>query len=277
MKANVDGLSVHGATGGIDPNEPERADDPVMLLLHGAGMDGTVWQLQTRYLAHHGYRAIAVDLPGHGRSEGAPLASIEQMADWTHRFLTESGLADEEGPCHVAGHSMGTFIALQLAADRPELVASLTLLGTADAMPVHPDLLSASADQLDRAAALMASWAHAKPAHIGRNPTPGLWMLGGARALVETSPAGTLTADFNACVGYDRALDAASRIACPTTVVFGAGDKMTPPKAGAKLVRALRDGPAGEMVATRTIEDAGHMMMFEAPEPIRQVLAAAAN
>ncbi|MEZ5340008.1 MAG: hypothetical protein R2706_00735 [Acidimicrobiales bacterium] len=92
-------------------------------------------------------------------------------------------------------------------------------------MPVHPELIEAAADDLPRAAALMAAWGHAKPAHIGHNPTPGLWMTGGARALVENSRPGVLSADFHACSTYEGALAAASRVTCRTTVVAATATK----------------------------------------------------
>lgn len=270
MKVEVNGRPAHAATGGVDITTSDRADDPVMLLIHGAGMDGTVWQLQTRYLAHHGFRPVAVDLPGHGASEGEPLETIGEMADWVARFAEAAGLT----PANVVGHSMGSFIGLELAARHPQHVTSLSLLGTADGMPVHPDLLTASDEQLDKAAALMASWGHAKPAHIGLNPTPGLWMLGGARALVETSEPGALTTDFRACVDYRDAIETAATVTCPVRVVIGAGDKMTPPKAAAKLVAALESG-AAESVDVTTLADVGHMMMFEEPRAVRRILAGA--
>lgn len=269
MIVEVDGHQANAATGGVDM--AGRDDQPVMVLLHGAGMDATVWQLQTRYLNHHGLRAVAVDLPGHGRSAGEPLTSIPDLADWVARFLDAAGI----GSANVAGHSMGSFIGLELAARHPDRVAALTLLGTANAMPVHPDLLTAAEDELDKAAALMASWGHAKPAHIGLNPTPGLWMLGGARALVETSAPGVLATDFRACADYDGARHRAGEVTCPVRVVIGNGDKMTPPKATAKLVAALEAGPAPSVEVT-TIADAGHMMMVEEPGPVRQLLAEAA-
>ncbi|MEM9565816.1 MAG: alpha/beta hydrolase [Actinomycetota bacterium] len=270
MIVEVDGLAAHAATGGVDL--AGRDDQPAMVLLHGAGMDGTVWQLQTRYLAHRGLRVAAVDLPGHGRSDGEPLGSIEELADWVGRFLDAAGLQ----PTNVVGHSMGSFIGLDLAARRPELVTSLTLLGTADGMPVHPDLLTASEDRLDEAAALMAAWGHGAPAHVGLNPTPGLWMLGGARALVETSAAGVLTTDFRACMAYGDALDRAAAVTCPISVVVGSGDKMTPPRATAKLIQAIEEG-AAPSVEVITLADTGHMMMVESPEPVRRVLVAAAE
>jgi len=71
MIVDVGGLSAHAATGGVNPNSdftPETKESKSVVLLHGAGMDGTVWQLQTRYLAYRGFRPMAVDLPGHGRS-----------------------------------------------------------------------------------------------------------------------------------------------------------------------------------------------------------------
>ncbi len=260
MIVEVDGKRAHGATGGVELT----GDDPVMILIHGAGMDGTVWNQQTRFLAHHGVRPVAVDLPGHGRSQGEPLTTIADMAHWVARFMEAGDLT----PAHVAGHSMGSFVALELGRHHPDLVTSLVLLGTAIGMPVHPELLDASVDELDRAAALMASWGHAKPAHIGRNPTPGLWMLGGARALVETSEPGALTADFTACADYRDAAEAAASVRCPVRMVVGLGDKMTPPKAAAKLAAAL----AGDRLAVTELADTGHMMMLENPRATRQVL-----
>ncbi|MEZ5340009.1 MAG: alpha/beta fold hydrolase [Acidimicrobiales bacterium] len=83
MITTLDGVAVHAATGGVVP----AGDKPVVLLVHGAGMDASVWSLQTRYLANRGFRAVAVDLPGHGASEGEPLTFIGDMAEWLHRYI----------------------------------------------------------------------------------------------------------------------------------------------------------------------------------------------
>jgi pimeloyl-ACP methyl ester carboxylesterase len=184
------------------------------------------------------------------------------MADWVERFATASGL----DRLHVVGHSMGTFVALELARRHPDLVASLTLCGTSTAMPVHPDLLDAAEHDLAAAAALMAAWGHARPAHVGSNPTPGLWMLGGAMALVERSAPGVLGIDFRACQAYAGAVEAAAAVTCPATVVIGLGDKMTPPKGGRSLATALH---GAEVV---DLPDVGHSMMTEAPRAVRQAI-----
>ena len=89
MWLDVNGQRAYAYTGGR-PFDPSL---PVLAFVHGAQHDHSVWILQTRYLAHHGYSVLAFDLPGHGRSAGAPLATIEQMADWVLAALTAAGLA----------------------------------------------------------------------------------------------------------------------------------------------------------------------------------------
>ena len=142
----------------------------------------------------------------------------------------------------------------------------MVLMGAAGAMPVHPQLISDAEADLPAAAALMAAWGHAKPAHVGQNPTPGMWMTGGARALVERSDPGVLVTDFNACAAYEGAADAASGITCPTTLIIGLGDKMTPPKAGRALAEMLQHVDVIELA------DTGHSMMTEAPRAVRSAI-----
>ena len=259
MIVQVDDVVAHASTGGADIT---GSDEPAVLLIHGAGMDSTVWQLQTRYLAHHGFRAVAVDLPGHGRSDGEPLTSIAGMADWVMRFTDAAGLT----PVHAVGHSMGTFVALELASRHADSIRSVTLCATATSMPVHPELLDAAEHDLPRAAALMAAWGHARPAHTAGNPTPGLWMLGGAIALVEQGRSGVLAADFRACMAYGRAEVAAADVTCPATVVIGLGDRMTPPKSGRALAAALPSATVIELA------DTGHQMMTENPSAVKRAI-----
>lgn len=258
MILNVEGHAAHASTGGVEPT----GDDPVVLLIHGAGMDGTVWQLQTRYLAYRGHRAIAVDLPGHGRSEGKPATTIADMASWTAAFATAAGF----DRYHLVGHSMGTFIALDMAARFGDRVDSLTLLGTATKMPVHPFLVDAAENDVPAAAALMSAWGLGRPAHVGVNPTPGMWMAGGSQALVENSDPGVLLADFDACRTHEGALEAASSITCPTTVVIGSDDRMTPAKEGRKIAEAI-DG--AESIELNGI---GHSMMIEDPRSVKRAI-----
>src|SRR5258708_16931403 len=121
---------LYAATGGkqFDPALPTIA------FIHGAGMDHTVWALQTRWFAHHGRNVLALDLPGHGRSAGPGLAGIEGMARCVLAALDAVGAKRAA----LVGHSMGALTALATASLAPDRIAALSLLPSAPLMPVHP-------------------------------------------------------------------------------------------------------------------------------------------
>ncbi len=261
----VDGDPVHASTGGVDEENLDWTERPALVLVHGAGMDATAWHLQTRYLAHRGVRAMAIDLPAHGLSKGEPLSSIPDLARWLARAIRS--LPDPPTQVVVAGHSMGTYIALQMAADEPHLVRRLLLVATAESMAVHRDLLDGAQSDLAAAGALMANWGHGRQAQLGPNPNPGMWMSGSARALVERSQPGALLADFTACRSVGDVSAIAGRVQCPSALVLGTEDKMTPARSGQALAASLNGG------AEVTILDrVGHMVMTEAPETVRLLL-----
>ncbi len=262
----VDQRVAHYRTGGV----PLKPGAPVVLLVHGAGMDGTIWSQQTRYLGMRSVNAVAVDLPGHGLSEGEAISSIAAMADWLVRFANSAGLED----IVVAGHSMGTFIALEMANRHPKLVRSVALLGTATSMPVHPELLDAAKNDLPRAAALMAGWSYATNSRIGLNPTPGLWMAGGCQALIERSKPGVLFNDLKACADYSDATVGASSLLCDALVIIGREDKMTPARSGRSMAEAMVRSTGVKVIE---LPGSGHMMMTEDPRAIRQALLQAAS
>ena len=263
MHIELEGETVQLATGGVDSAEGE----PV-LLIHGAGMDRTVWQLQTRFLAHHGYRPMAVDMPGRGGSGGTLLESVADMTRWVGALVDELAM----GPVHIVGHSMGALVALEFAAARLEIVRTLTLLGTAQTMPVHPELISAAVRGDLLAAELMTAWGHGTNAHVASNPTPGMWMVGGGQALLERAPAGVIANDLKACNGYVAPDGLAAMIGCPVTIVVGSDDRMTPPRAAGAVVEALRD--AGVALQVVELTGIGHAMMSEDPAAVRKALIA---
>ena len=88
MEWTVQGERAYAYTGG----KPFNPALPCVVFVHGAQNDHSVWALQTRYFAHHGFSVLAVDLPGHGRSKGAPLTSVEAMADWLAAVLESAGV-----------------------------------------------------------------------------------------------------------------------------------------------------------------------------------------
>lgn len=249
----VEGRTAFAGTGGRAFAESE---EPVVVLIHGAGMDHTVWALQSRYLAHHGRRVLALDLPGHGRSAGEPLGSIAAWAGWVVAALDALGVEK----ARLAGHSMGALIALELAATAPGRVERIALLGAAAAMPVHPDLLAAAERNEDLADQLVAFWGHGGRALKGGNPTPGMWMLGGALSLLGRAADGALFRDLAACNDYADGEARAAAVACPALVILGDEDRMAPPKAARKLASLIPHGLA------REIAGSGHMMTVERPD-----------
>jgi pimeloyl-ACP methyl ester carboxylesterase len=258
MQVDLDGAEVFLATGGR-AHEPGR---PLAVFLHGAGMDHSVWALQARWFAWRGHNVAAVDLPGHGASGGPPLASIEALADWTLALVKRLGAAR----ALLVGHSMGSLAALAAAAGDPERVAALGLVGAAATMPVHPNLLSAAAENHPDAVAMVSLWGLGPEATLGGSETPGLWMLGGAERLLKNSPPGVLGVDLAACNGYQSGLADAARVACPTLLVLGERDLMTPRAAGEALGQAI----PGARVAV--VPGAGHLLMAERPEELLAAL-----
>ena len=243
---------------------PLRHGAPTVVLVHGAGMDHTVWALQGRHLAFHGWNALAVDLPGHGRSRDLPpLATVEAIADCL------AGLIDDGAPAALVGHSMGALAALATAARHPDRVASLCLMGAALRMPVHPDLLALAATHDPRAVELMCDWAFGPRGQSGGNPHPGGWLQGTARALLRRGDPEALSIDLAACNAYAAGAEHAGAVRCPTLVVIGGLDRMTPPKAGKALAAAIPDARA------EVIAGAGHMMMGEAPDAALDLLRTA--
>ena len=194
IEFRVDGHKVFCATGG-QPFKVNESNGQAVILVHGAGMDHSYWSLQSRWFAWHGWSVLVPDLPGHRGSGGDPLPTIEAMAAWLGRLMDAAGLEKAT----LVGHSMGAIIVLQAAADLPQRVVRLGLLGVADAIPVHPDLLEAARLNDPLAYDLVTSWGHGRRAHFGANQQPGLWMLGGARQLLARSRPGVLFNDLNAC------------------------------------------------------------------------------
>jgi len=252
MDLTVVGHRVHAGTGGraFDP------DLPLIVFLHGAGLDHTVWALPARYFAHRDRAVLAPDLPGHGKSAGAPLTSIAALADWIVKLLDEVG-AEQAA---LVGHSMGALIALEAAACHAGRARSLALLGAAPKMPVHPDLLAAAEANDHAAFDLMTSWGFGPSGHFGGARVPGAWLMGGGGRLLERVRPGVLHTDLAACNAYAEGLESAARVACPTLVIMGSDDRMTPVRAGARLADAIPG-------AQRTVIPAcGHMMLAEKPD-----------
>jgi pimeloyl-ACP methyl ester carboxylesterase len=255
-------LQLDGAVFLADQGRPFDPAKPTILFVHGAGMDHSVWPLQARHFAYRGWNALALDLPGHGRSAGELLTSIEAMADWLARLIEALGVETAA----LVGHSMGALAVLECAARSPGKVDQIALLGAAPAMPVHPDLLAAAAKALPLGARMICDWGFGPAGHFGGHRSPGSWMLGHALTLLGGSAGPRLHTDLAACNAYRGGLDAAARTEARAVVVAGEVDRMTPARQGAKLADAID----GAMFVS--VPACGHMMMVERPDATRDAL-----
>lgn len=267
MELGLPGSRIHAYTGG-KPFDPAL---PCVAFIHGAQHDHSVWILQSRYLAHHGCAVLAVDLPGHGRSDGPAAATVEAIAGRLAAALDP--LASPR--LLLAGHSMGSLIALEVARRLPARVAGVALLGTAAPMRVSDALLAATRNDPAAAMDMINVWSHspvlAPFAARPGNPAPGfniVWQnLRLMQRIAAVNGAEVLSTDFAACNAYQGGIDATRELQCPALFIRGARDQMTPPRAAQPLIDACAQAQA------LTLEGTGHAMMAENPDGVRRALA----
>jgi pimeloyl-ACP methyl ester carboxylesterase len=254
MLLEINGLASYAATG----NRASDARKRTVLFVHGTGQDHSIWVLPTRYFARHDRNVLAVDLPGHGRSEGEPLGTVEAIADWLIELLDAAGL----GEAAIVGHSLGSLAAIAAAARHPDRVRAIALVGSTLPMRVSDLLLEAAKDNRHEAIDMLTIWGFSKSAQLGGSPTPGHWMLGGGNRLMERARPGVIYTDLNACNEYVAGLEQAATVRCPALLILGERDVLTPPRTASRLAEVL---PNAETVI---LPGCGHAMLAEQPDPV---------
>ncbi len=257
MYFNVGGKQVFAATGGI----PFDNHLPVVVFLHGSGLDHTFWGLHSRFFAFREYSVLALDLPGHTNSEGPAIATIEVMADWLDAVL---GILGAENISIVA-HSQGCLIALEYASRYPDKLNSVSFIASGLATPVNPDLIEAAEKKPDAAVAMMLSWGFGDAGQFHQDPIAGNSALAsGRRVMLGNTDA--LSADLRACDAYKNGKTAAAAVAAPKQVILADNDRMAPRKAGTELHNHLEESELS------IIQNSGHMLPIEAPNECRKLL-----
>jgi pimeloyl-ACP methyl ester carboxylesterase len=233
---------------------------PTAVFIHGVLNDHSVWILQTRYFANHGWNVMAVDLPGHGRSGGKAPASVQEAAQSIMALLDAAGVAEAV----LIGHSFGSLIALHATAENPGRVSQLMMVGTAYPMRVSPALLESSLNDPQKAIQMVNVFSHSTLAPPPSALGPGTWLLGGSKALMRRVLASNpheniFNIGFKACDSYDQGEVSMRKVTCPTLFLLGKKDQMTQPKAAQGLIKLAQDGHVAMV-------NAGHQLMVEAPE-----------
>ena len=221
----------------------------IVLLIHGAGSNHMIWPAGLRRL--DGFQVIAPDLPGHGRSPGAPEQSIERYADKMIRFLDESGIYQ----IFLVGHSMGGAIGLQMCKSFQERVIGLAMISSGATIEVPKrfiDLLSNPNNKQEAINYLQPLLYSPKTSTTLKQQI--------LASMVKTRP-GILYSDWLACANYDLR-GQLKQVRRPVWIASGRDDLMTPPSQSRQLVTQLR-------LCQHTIfEDAGHMLILEKPQEV---------
>lgn len=262
----VDTPRLYAYTGGkaFDPTLP------TIVFLHGGEHDHSVWILQSRYMAHHGYGVLALDLPGHMRSAGPALTTIESMAEHIAAGLKASGTER----LILVGHSMGSLIALELGTALRGTVQGVVLIATAAPMRVSDALLDATKNSPPQAMDMINVWSHsASISAFDRKPSspgPGFSNVWGnlrlMQRIAQRNGSDVLHADFAACNAYQRGTQAAAELTCPALFILGASDSMTPARTAQPLIDACKDA------TVITLPGTGHSLMAENPDGVRDAL-----
>ncbi|MGV3681382.1 MAG: alpha/beta fold hydrolase [Acidovorax sp.] len=257
MQIQVNGHTTYCYTGGKAFNPAL----PTVVLVHGVLNDHSVWALQSRYLANHGWNVLAVDLPGHCRSAGEAPASVEAGADFVAALLDAAGVQRAA----LVGHSFGSLIALEAAARLGERVSHLVLVGTAYPMKVSPALIDAALNEPEKALRMVNVFSRST---LAPPSGAGFWVYNagmalGRKVLRSNSAVNVFHRGFVACDSYANGEQAIAAVQCPVLFALGAQDQMTAPKAAQGLVAAAR--AAGKAVQTTSLP-VGHNQMSEAPD-----------
>ena len=249
-------------------NEGGSRENPVVVLIHGAGADHLYWPADVRRLP--GYTVIAPDLPGHGRSSGSGQQSLWVYAGQLVDFLAELGLYQAV----FVGHSMGGCLGLALALEHRENVAALGLISCGAHIHIPPDILEQTTRLATFPLALEAlkGWIfspHCDPTYVDR----------GMRQLAETRP-GVLSGDLQACQSFD-VVSRVGEITAPALILAGCEDRLTPPHCAqflmANLGSTLNVSKGRLPNRLQLVASAGHMLTLEQPQAVKSALLSFLN
>ncbi len=242
--------------------EANPTGSPPVLLLHGLGSAGGDWMLQFGPLTDAGYRALAPDLRGFGRSSAPPEVTIQAMAEDMALFLEQMTAA----PAHVVGISMGGAVAQQLALDHPEMVRRLVLVNTA--AHLRPRNLSGWLYVLARAVLAFVISPERQAELVAKRlfPRPEQEVLRKNiyQRIVRTNPCA-----YRSAMRSIMRLDLRGRLGelrMPVLVVTGAEDTTVPPPVQEELARGI---PGARHVV---VEGSGHGIIVDNPVAFNRIL-----
>ena len=243
---------------------------PIVLMLHGIGGGHLAFAPQVETLASSGYRAVAWDMPGYGRSAPIEPYNFKGLAQSCIALIEALINNEPESRRSVTllGHSMGGMVAQEEVARRPELVRKLVLCGTSPSFGKpdgdwQRDFIAQRTAPLD-AGQTMAQMAETLvPQMIGPGSLPeGVKLATHCMGLVNPS---TYRRALAALVDFDRR-DSLAHIHVPTLLLAGEHDRNAPPAVMKKMAAAIAGSTYLEM------KGIGHLQNLEAPDEFDSLL-----
>jgi len=234
-----------------------------IIFIHGAGMDHTVWFQQSRFFANKGFSVISIDLQGHGKSEGEASDDVKYIANSISKVIDHLKIKEVA----IVGHSLGALISIELAKIDTKIISELVLLGVCLPMNVSDELLTNAQSNNQDALNFITMWGHSNFSHLGQNIVPGIWLTGSSKKLLETSSKGVLFSDLMAVKNYKEDEKTLNKILCPTLIICGSEDMMTPLKNVVILEKNINK------LSKIVLPNCGHMMMLEEPDIVRSEIA----
>ena len=234
----------------------EKGSGEPLVFVHGVGMRAEAWGPQIEYFSKN-YRVIAVDMPGHGNSDKLDAnAGLEEFVAWASEFL--SSVATE--PVNLAGHSMGSLIALGISVTSPDLVRRVAILNG-----VYKRTPQARAEVQARASALrkgemdvgapLARWFANDPAFDSIAEKVKSW-------LDAMDMEGYATAYSAFALGDDIYADQWSSVSCPALVLTGSEDYNSTAQMAETMANLAQNGMAIVLDGER------HMPNLTAPDRV---------
>lgn len=223
---------------------------PALVMIHGAGGCAQVWQNQIHFL-NHSLNPLALDLPGHGKTDGQGLTSLEEYTHWLAKVIRT--LFRE--PVFLMGHSMGGAIVQDMALMYPNLLSGIILAGTGPILKVAPVFLEGLKTGFEETINTIISYAYAKGTDIS--------IINEGAKLMKQAGSSVVQKDFEACDRFDRRKDIV-KINLPCLILCGDQDRLTPPSLSKSLSKSIKKSVLEIFPST------GHMVMIESHKAFNQ-------
>lgn len=227
-------------------HEGGKTEQKPVILIHGAGSSHLFWPAEIRRLTDH--TVIALDLPGHGHSDGVGFQSVSDYSGAITEFLAAMGIFKAA----FVGHSLGAAIALQLALDFPQHVIGIGVVSGGANFNLPPELITYLSGQ-----ATAAAGQQMVEDRLACAFTPQSVAKTGVKSMLTSRPS-VLYGDWLACSRFDLQ-DQVNKINTPAYIACGREDRLTTQSQAHYLSTTL------PIARLEVIHNAGHLLPMEQP------------